>query len=132
MGGLLWFIYVDVGATNEFMFRDSVYKVKLHVLRGAGDCTPAWQESLPTLELDSLVLQAGNNVLSTKRHILKDELDGDRCRRRWQFVPVMISDTVNSIQFHVSAVYTYEGERRHVDTTLSLIRLTGKEWDVED
>lgn len=131
---LSWIVKIDAEPTDRKTYGDSMYVVGVSVLREASeDCTDRLQALFESLELRRLDLRFGNEVVHAIDSLKqKDAHNGQKCWITWRFSSVRISDLIDTVNVNLSAFFKLNSRVEAFDTTVTMIRLTGKQIDVSD
>ena len=125
--GLELFVEIDTHAVDGDSFRDSTYSVSLSLIRPIGLCSPEWEVALGSAEIVRFKVAARAremDILPT----LSRRIDRSRhCRVDWEYEPLVISDSVDTVRIDVAFQYTMDEVTTLLDTIVEFYRLTGKE-----
>lgn len=123
-----WSFCVDVQPRNGSMYRDSTYAIQLAVYREAeSECSDNWAKRFASIRVNKLVLAFADAEVDVAQRMNEPIEVISPCYMIWRYAPLTIPDSIDTVTIALSSTYMENGAPMVFDTTVCLIRQTGKE-----
>jgi hypothetical protein len=127
IGDMWWFIVVDVEPGNNRELRDSLYKLRLNVLRGASEeCSPEWESVFKSVNISHLTFQSEGGFRLGEREPTLRKVHNP-CWVEFRFDSLVVPESVKVLEMKITASYSRNGQYVPLDTVIPLLKMVGKE-----